>query len=148
MDTTNAIAISIAWKISQWQWLYNNVQYGSHWLGWGKQNKILHTDSKADFLLLVCQSIIIVEVEIQTSVLIGQQLPLQAKQNTEVAFTAHYPDREPGRLQVLSYLKQKNVEHSRGKAIKYQDTETKAAKLATGIIISFILRFDGQVEGI
>lgn len=66
---------------------------------------MLHTDSEADLLLLIGQSVIIVEVKLQTSVLIGQQLPLQAKQHAEVAFTAHHPDWVTGSLQVSSYLR-------------------------------------------
>lgn len=66
---------------------------------------MLHTDSEADLLLLIGQSIVIVEVKLQTFVLIGQQLPLQAKQHTEVAFTAHHPDRVTGSLQISSNLK-------------------------------------------
>lgn len=66
---------------------------------------MLHTDSEADLLLLIGQSVIIVEVKLQTAVRIGQQLPLQAKQHTEVAFTAHHPDGVTGCLQVRSYLR-------------------------------------------
>lgn len=65
----------------------------------------LHTDSEADLILLVGQSIVIVEVKRQTFVLTGQQLPLQAKQNTEVAFTAHQPNGVTGTFQVSSYLR-------------------------------------------
>lgn len=64
-----------------------------------------HTDSEADLLLLIGQSIIVVQVKLQTFVLIGQQLPLQAKQHTEVAFTAYHPDRPTGSFQESSYLK-------------------------------------------
>lgn len=66
---------------------------------------MLHTNSEADLLLLVGQSIEIVEVEL--SALIGQQLPLQAKQHAEVAFTAHHPDGVAGSLQVSSYLRRR-----------------------------------------
>lgn len=65
---------------------------------------IIHTDSEADLLLLIGQSIVKVEVKLQTYVLIGQQLPLQAKQHTEVAFTAHHPDGITGSLQASTYL--------------------------------------------
>lgn len=68
------------------------------------QQVMPHTDSEADFLLLIGQAVIVVEVKLQTFVLIGQQLPLQGKQHTEVAFTAHHPDGVTGSLQVSSYL--------------------------------------------
>lgn len=73
----------------------------------------LHTDCEADLVLLVGQSIIIVEVKHQTFVLTGQQLPLQTKQNTEVAFTAHQPDGVMRTFQVSSYLRYQKVEHNR-----------------------------------
>lgn len=66
-----------------------------------------HTDSETDLLLLIGQTIIVVQVELQIFVLISQQLPLQAKQHAEVAFTAHHPDRPTGSLQENSYLKRK-----------------------------------------
>lgn len=66
--------------------------------------KMVHTDSEADLLLLIGQAIIIVQVKLQQLVLIGQQLHLQAKQDTEVAFTAHHPDGKMGILQVSSNL--------------------------------------------
>lgn len=66
---------------------------------------MLHTDSEADLLLLIGQAIVIVQVKLQAFVLIGQQLPLQAKQHAEVAFTAHHPDGVTGSLQVSSYLR-------------------------------------------
>lgn len=69
---------------------------------------MLHTNSEADLLLLVGESIEIVEVELWSTVLVGQQLPLQAKQHAEVAFTAHHPDGVLRSLQVTSYLRRKN----------------------------------------
>lgn len=74
---------------------------------------LLHTDSEADLLLLIGQSIIIVEIKLQSFELIGQQLPLQAKQHAEVAFTAHHPNGVKGRLQISSYLKYKDIEQHR-----------------------------------
>lgn len=67
---------------------------------------MLRTNSEADLLLLVGQSIEIVEVELRAA-LVGQQLPLQAKQHAEVAFTAHHPDGVAWRLQVSSYLRRR-----------------------------------------
>ena len=66
---------------------------------------MLHTDSELDLLLLIGQSVIIIEVKLQTFVQIGQQLPLQAEQHAKVAFTAHHPDGVMGSLQVSSYLR-------------------------------------------
>lgn len=63
------------------------------------------TDGEADLLLLIGQSVIIVEVKLQRGVPARQQLPLQAEQHTEVAFTAHQPDGITRRLQVSSHLK-------------------------------------------
>lgn len=79
-----------------------------------------HTDSEADLLLLIGQSIVIVEVKLQAFVLAGQQLPLQAKQNTEVAFTAHQPDGVTRGLQVNSHLRYKTRTAYQGLIIKYQ----------------------------
>lgn len=71
-----------------------------HWCGdvQDVQRIVRHTNSEADLLLLIGQSIVIVEVKLQAFVLIGQQLPLQAEQHAEVAFTAHHPDRVMGSL--------------------------------------------------
>lgn len=74
---------------------------------------MLHTDSETDLLLLISQSVIIVEVKLQTFILTGQQRPLQAKQHTEMALTAHQPDGVTRSLQVSSYLKYKKAEHSK-----------------------------------
>lgn len=71
---------------------------------WQPKQVMLRTDSEADLLLLIGQSIIVVEVKLQIFVLTGQQLHLQAEQHTEVAFTAHHPDGVMGSLQVGSYL--------------------------------------------
>lgn len=68
---------------------------------------MLRTNSEADLLLLVGQSIEIVEVELRAAALVGQQLPLQAKQHAEVAFTAHHPDGVAWSLQVSSYLRRR-----------------------------------------
>lgn len=62
------------------------------------------TDCETNLFLLIGQSIIIVEVKLQISVRIGQQLPLQAKEHTEVALTAHHPDGAVGGFHVSSYL--------------------------------------------
>lgn len=71
------------------------------------EQMMLHTDSEADLLLLIGQSVVIVQVKLQAFVLAGQQLPLQAEQNTEVAFTAHQPDGVTRGLQVNSHLRYK-----------------------------------------
>lgn len=68
---------------------------------------MLRTNSEADLLLLVGQSIETVEVELRAAALVGQQLPLQAKQHAEVAFTAHHPDGVARSLQVSSYLRRR-----------------------------------------
>lgn len=62
------------------------------------------THCEADLLLLIGQPIVIIEVKLETFVLIGQQLPLQAKQHTEMALAADHPNGETGSLQVTSHL--------------------------------------------
>lgn len=63
-----------------------------------------HTDGEADLLLLIGQSVVIVEFKLHALAPIGQQLPLQAEQHAEVALAAHHPNGETGGLQVNSYL--------------------------------------------
>lgn len=86
----------------------------------------LHTDSEPDLLLLIGQSIIIVEFKLQALALIGQQLPLQAKQHAEVAFTAHHPNGVTGSLQVSSYLRGRKAAKS---SSKYQDQWVVACEM-------------------
>lgn len=70
---------------------------------------ILRTDGEANFLLLIGQSIIIVEVK---SVLTGQHTFFYTKQDAEVAFTTHQPDGIAGSLQVDAHLTVKRKRHN------------------------------------
>lgn len=62
----------------------------------------LRTDGEANLLLLVGQSVVIVEVK---SVSTGQHNLFQTKQDAEVAFAAHQPDGITRSLQVESHLR-------------------------------------------
>lgn len=62
------------------------------------------TNGQPDLLLLVGQTVVVVQVKEPLGPPVSQELELQAEEDAEVALTAHHPDGELRRLQEAAHL--------------------------------------------
>ena len=72
---------------------------------WCGPHQVSLTDCQHDGLRLSRQPVVVEQVEAAFRLPVGEQLPLEAEEDTEVALAAHDPDGKSRRLQVGTHLR-------------------------------------------